>query len=383
MKNLLAKLTCTTILACSVASTIAAPKTVEKLIDISDKTQKVIVYSEDGKFCGWPANEGVWRWGNEILLGFEMREYLESDKTHSADYSKPGSCPLVRSLDGGETWKIEHIESFDRPEYIGDNSKDDKSIKKINEIKEPLDFANPNFAMKLRGTIYYYSYDKGKTWSEPIKLNIKDSQLALMSRTDYIILGPKSCLVFTSALKSNGKSGVSLMIRTDDGGMTWNLVSFLTEEPPLEVKNSFSIMPSTVKLSDGTLICATRERRNKSKWIDILESKDDGKTWNKIATPSNMAWNPPALILLADGRLCLTYCDRRKPYSLRAKLSSDNGKTWSDPIILRKDAISWDIGYVRSTQRPDGKVLSMCYYTTEANKQQHIAGTIWDPMEIK
>ncbi|MCX6883610.1 MAG: hypothetical protein NTX27_01060, partial [Verrucomicrobia bacterium] len=33
--------------------------------------RNVIVASEAGKFCGWPANNGVWRWdgGREILVG--------------------------------------------------------------------------------------------------------------------------------------------------------------------------------------------------------------------------------------------------------------------------------------------------------------------------
>ena len=30
----------------------------------------VAVYDVDGRFGGWPANHGVWSWGNEILVGF-------------------------------------------------------------------------------------------------------------------------------------------------------------------------------------------------------------------------------------------------------------------------------------------------------------------------
>ncbi len=358
---------------------VGAAKPKEQTVDFTKKVRNVIVYQEDGKFCGWPANEGVWSWGDEILLGFELRRYRKSTTTHSADYSQPGSCPLVRSRDGGVTWELEPGEWFDRPEFIGDSEKNDPAQKSAVALTEPLDFTAPGFAMKLRGTLYYYSYDRGKSWIGPVKLTAEGRELSLMSRTDYIVTGRRECLVFSAALKSNQESGVSLMLKTVDGGMTWQLVSFLTEEPPLDVKHAFSIMPSTVKLADGTLVTAVRERREKKKWIDILASTDGGKTWEKIATPSLMAWNPPSLILLQDGRLCLTYCDRRKPYSVRAVLSADGGKTWGDPLILRNDATTWDIGYVRSVQRTDGKVVTMYYYSTEQNPQQHIAGTIWMP----
>ena len=28
-----------------------------------------VVYKQTGHFAGWPANYGIWSWGNEILVG--------------------------------------------------------------------------------------------------------------------------------------------------------------------------------------------------------------------------------------------------------------------------------------------------------------------------
>ena len=28
------------------------------------------VYKEAGRYGGWPANHGIWSWGNEIVVGF-------------------------------------------------------------------------------------------------------------------------------------------------------------------------------------------------------------------------------------------------------------------------------------------------------------------------
>ena len=39
-----------------------------------------------------------------------------------------------------------------------------------------------------------------------------------------------------------------------------------------------------------------------------------------------------------SGFLCVIYGYRAQPYGIRAKVSKDNGKTWSKAIILRNDA---------------------------------------------
>ena len=69
--------------------------------------QQVKVYSEPGRFAGWPANHGIWSWGDEILVGFS-RGY---DKDNGADYhidpDRPEDFLLARSKDGGATWSIE------------------------------------------------------------------------------------------------------------------------------------------------------------------------------------------------------------------------------------------------------------------------------------
>ena len=36
-----------------------------------------IVFHQDGKYGGWPANNGIWIWDNEILVGFvEVYKHL-------------------------------------------------------------------------------------------------------------------------------------------------------------------------------------------------------------------------------------------------------------------------------------------------------------------
>ena len=89
--------------------------------------------------------------------------------------------------------------------------------------------------------------------------------------------------------------------------------------------------------------------------------------------------NPPSLVRLPDGRLCVTYGYRGVPYGIRAKLSADQGRTWSKEILLRGDGVTWDIGYTRTVVRPDGKLVTIYYYATPEQPEQHIAATIWEP----
>src|SRR5258708_18514799 len=55
--------------------------------------------------------------------------------------------------------------------------------------------------------------------------------------------------------------------------------------------------------------------------------------------------------------------------SIRARISSDNGATWSCDLILRQDGGSFDLGYTRSMVREDGKVATVYYFNTARDKR--------------
>jgi hypothetical protein len=70
--------------------------------------EHVVVYRETGRYGGWPANHGIWSWGDEILVGFSQTYYKQrTSDNHQVDADKPEEPRLARSLDGGRTWKIE------------------------------------------------------------------------------------------------------------------------------------------------------------------------------------------------------------------------------------------------------------------------------------
>jgi hypothetical protein len=103
---------------------------------------------------------------------------------------------------------------------------------------------------------------------------------------------------------------------------------------------------------------------------------------SKVADTGDHNGNPPSLVRLRDGRLCVAYGYRREPFGMRAKLSLNEGRSWGEEIVLRADGRTWDIGYPRMVQRSDGKLVTIYYHTTTANPEQHIAASIWDPNQL-
>src|SRR5262249_46294478 len=70
--------------------------------------QHVLVYHEAGRFGGWPANHGIWSWGNEILVGFSAGYHKDNGPArHAIDHARPEEHLLARSRDGGQTWSVE------------------------------------------------------------------------------------------------------------------------------------------------------------------------------------------------------------------------------------------------------------------------------------
>jgi hypothetical protein len=126
-----------------------------------------------------------------------------------------------------------------------------------------------------------------------------------------------------------------------------------------------------------------RQKEGDKHWIDAYLSEDDGKSWRYLNRPAEstggFVGNPPGLIMLKDGRLAITYGYRSAPYEMRARLSSDNGQTWGNEIILRTNAGCEDVGYPRTVQRADGRIVTIYYISDERYAERFIEAAIWDP----
>jgi len=353
-----------------------------------EDVQHQTVYYEKGRFGGWPANHGIWIWGNEILVGFSKGFYKDlGPDRHHIDREAPELHFLARSMDGGESWKITDpgLNGDLIPEggFLHGVERKDVPIPSLKESPGGIRFTHPDFAMTLRtdnidaGTgRFWYSYDRGHDWEGPFRLPHFGFP-GTAFRTDYIVEGNQRCTAFTTVAKADGNEGQCVCIRTVDGGETWIRVGNIGPEP-----TGFTIMPSSVKLDEDSYYVAVRNREEDRRWIGAYRSDDQGKTWKAMPDPVEDCGegNPPSLIRLKDGRLCLTYGHRAEPFSIRARLSEDQGRTWGPVLVLRDDGENRDIGYCRSVQRPDGKVVTLYYITDPKNgPERSIVSTIWMP----
>jgi len=345
----------------------------------------VVVYSEPGKFAGWPANNGLWSWeGKEALVGFTVGGY-EEKKGHNIN--EPYHSFLAKSTDGGETWR-----AYEPEHFVGSDASS-------RPLEAPLDFTDPGLALRFAGVGYhggkrpegafFVSLDRGETWRGPHTLGLLTRHPDLRGkeitcRTDYVVYGPSDLLVMMSARGDDSRTNKVFCARTDDGGMSFRFLAWVTDPG----ESDRAIMPSTVRCESGNLVSAIRRIAPDSNtcWIEAYSSVDHGRWWTRqgrINEPAGWSGNPPGIVKLRDGRICCVFGDREHARII-AKYSRDNGRTWGEETVLRDDYQrdsfdDPDLGYPRVFERADGLLVATYYWATKERPHHHIAGTIWDP----
>ena len=360
--------------------------------------QHVEVYRREGEFVAWPANYGLWIWGDEAVVVFSQGFRGEQEGLHARDKTRPFIGRQARSFDGGVTWrddgpftgKIPGGTSLSGDEHVIEALQSQPNIvveRDIPVCDTPIDFTDPETLVMCartgldRGSIswFYVSRDRARSWQGPYRLG--DFGLpGVSARTDIVPLGQHDALFLLTAVKSDGNEGRVFAARTRDGGRSFSFEGFVGDEP-----EGFAIMPASLRLPDGDILtfvrCAAPWGPERRAWIDLYRSGDAGKSWRHVGTPAphvGLNGNPPTINRLPDGRLVLVYGYRDAPYGVRARVSPDEGATWSDEIVLRDDGGMTDLGYPRTVLRADGKLLTVYYYNYGAGTDRFIAATIFD-----
>ena len=341
--------------------------------------EHVVVYYEKDRYAGWPANNGIWSWGDEIVVGFQAAHMdITASGKHLYDRGRPMHRMQARSTDGGMTW--EHGIAPHPASLEGDGE----------PCPGGIDFTHPDFAMKFlydstgagSRSWFYVSTDRCRSWAGPWRIP-NMGLYGLSSRTDYKVVDSSTAMAFLTAAQADGPQGPVYAARITDGGASWELLPRIGRSHP----RFFTIMPASVRLGEGrylaALRCANEVEEVRAHFIDLYATDDDCRTWRYVGRPAENVGrgNPPAMIRLRDGRIAITFGDRRGPYCIRARVSEDDGQTWGPDIVLRDDGGDADIGYTRTVQRTDGRIVTAYYFNRDHHGERVINATIWHPDE--
>lgn len=154
-------------------------------------------------------------------------------------------------------------------------------------------------------------------------------------------------------------------LTSDDDGASWQVRAKIAEG-----LNETALL----YLGEGEWLAAIRGRVTM-----LFRSTDDGMTWQDESAISEARQIPAHLLRLRDGRILLTTGDRNVDgLGVRARISTDKGKTWGDIWYVARMP-EGDGGYPASIERNDGKILTLFY--SKEGETYAARAAIWEVPE--
>lgn len=237
------------------------------------------------------------------------------------------------------------------------------------EVMDAAMRAFPEDAKKYVGSWTMRSDDGGATFTSPARCPVSSPHGPVVMRDGRLIYLGK---LFPEGM--DRPFGIVSCAESRDG-LHWDVLGEVSL--PENVTNGQFHEPHVIELNDGALLCLIRYHYpNGGLGIYKSVSRDGGRTWS---TPEDMDihGSPPHLLRHSSGAIVLTYGWRHAPYGQRARISRDDGATWSDEIILRDDGPDGDLGYPCSVELPGGDILTVYYQKRPGESLCSILWTQW------
>jgi hypothetical protein len=223
------------------------------------------------------------------------------------------------------------------------------------------------------------SKDGGRTW----ELNKDGFPEAQDGMTNFIpfgdvlpaLDGTLRVLAYAQSL-DKAVNKVSMFTSADDGN-SWKWLSFISDASGPTAFAGGHNETAFFHTGKGHWVAAARRWRS-GQAMDLFESKDDGKTWEMTGNLTDDNQHPGHITALSDGRLLLTYGNRKVGQKgVAAKISSDRGKTWQEELILIDDLdFGQDCGYPTSVQLDNGTIMTLYYSRGISTHQRYHMGTV-------
>lgn len=352
----------------------------------SAKVADVRVISQQPEFyAGWPT---VMRRANGDL-------WVTWSGGREAHVCPFGQVHAMKSNDGGETWTFPRVlhdgPLDDRDAGILETAKGtliattfssltyeerlmsspekmaDWEPEKVRRWKAERDWLTAEERKMELGEWALRSTDGGISWSARIATGVNSPHGPIQLADGRLLYVGKQLWTVEKRI------GVA---ESKDDGLTWEMLAEIPVRPGDLVTGDYH-EPHAVQASDGTLVAQIRNHNVKDKGETLqTESRDGGRTWS---VPHSIGvWGLPShLLRLSDGRLLMSYGHRRKPYGNQARLSSDNGQIWSEPMTISGDGSGGDLGYPSTVELSDGSLLTVWYEALKKGENAVLRQARW------
>lgn len=295
-----------------------------------------------------------------VLANLGGEDVLAVIRAGAGHIGVTGRLEAMRSTDGGRTWEA--------PVVIVDTSADDR---------------NPAVGVAPDGTVVlaYHaqgSYDDDGSWMPELRrveMRIARSRDGGRSWEDSVSLGfpamkkhsafghivslPGGTMLLPLYGSDNDSADeaddCAYLLRSDDGGRTWHSPSLIAQG-----YNETALLLT----SDGVLLAAMRSA-DRGGLVSVSRSLDGGYAWDAPSEVTGEREHPADLTLLSNGWILMVYGVRHDPFGIQARVSKDDGRTWSGPLIVCDDLWNRDLGYP-STVRLGDRLITAYYSAPRA-----------------
>lgn len=328
-----------------------------------------VISPQPALYCGWPTlarqKSGrlwlVWSGGREAhVCPFGRVEAMTSD-----DGGQTWSWPRVLldgAIDDRDAGVLETaqgsllVTTFSSLAFEATLTKAETSgnwpAEQVRRWQAARDRLTPEQRRAELGTWMLRSTDGGTTWSAAYRVPVNSPHGPIQLADGRLLYAGKQLW------HDDGKNGVAV---SSDDGQTWSWLAEIPARGDHEPPHYHEL--HAVEAADGTLLAHIRNHNSINAYETLQsESHDGGRTWS-IPHPIGVWGYPSHLLRLRDGGLLMSYGHRRAPIGNQARVSRDNGTSWSEPVLLSDDGTSTDLGYPSSVELDDGTLLTVWYET--------------------
>ena len=324
---------------------------------------KRTICKEPGRYIGWPTIIRT-RAGELIIVFSGDRD------SHVCPY---GKMEIVRSSDEGETWSdpvvIRNTPLDDRDAGLVETTDGTlitswfTGVCEEERYKAHAATLSSQVRERWLGHWTQRSTDSGVTWEEPVR--------SIGSTPHGPIVNDDGKLLFLGSGTFDGSQGLTVEESTDQG-RSWQVIGRVPQPEGIGLGE-----PYMAEAKSGKLIGMFRYGTSnlQKKFMYQAESHDGGCTWT-VPVKTTILGYPAHMIRLPDDRILLVYGVRVAPFGERARVTEDEGETWSDEIVLCTDT-SPDLGYPASAQLSDGSIMTVYYEIDNPGEPTCLKGTHW------